>query len=59
MSGLGLGCVETRGDFSSRPGFTPVRRFLAGVGRLFRIFGVWAVVADSGALERRFEPKMA
>ena len=32
-STLGLGCVETHGDFSSRPGFTPLRRFLADVDR--------------------------
>jgi len=26
---------------------------------VFRIFGVWAVLAGSGALERRFEPMVA
>jgi hypothetical protein len=33
--------------------------FFGGRGPVFRIFGVWAVLAGSGALERRFVLEVA
>jgi hypothetical protein len=53
---LGLGCVETRGDFSSRSGFTPLQRLLAAVDRFsgFSAYGrFWrAPVPWNGDLSR-------
>ncbi len=42
--------------FGSGPGSSA---FFGGRRPVFRIFGVWVVLAGSDALERRFEPEVA
>jgi len=57
MSLLGLGCVETRDDPSSRLGFTPLRRFWADFDRISGFSACrrfWrASVRQNGDLSRR------
>jgi len=50
--------VWKRAALFCRGGVGIAAAIFGGCGPVFRISGVWAVLAGSGALERRFEPVM-